>query len=230
MNYMSQIDTNTQNIGFGVFQNKCTNTRDSVTVDYHLREIAFLSTKARRYINIIRHKIIGAYDDKIDVLNIELIATYLEIARLKKESAEQHNQAELGTSPRQLKILILGATQMKTKDILGIAKQFGLSKDNLELQTDYQDNKRFDLKKLKWGCSYTGVLVGPIAHKIVGLGDNKSVLHMLDDEGFPPSCSIRNAAGGLKTTKTSLFAAFERLLNKLGIEEVFESNVTRAAI
>ena len=91
-----------------------------------------------------------------------------------------------------------------------------MSKENLEIQTTYQDNKRLDLEKIKWGTAYSGILVGPIAHKIVGLGDHSSVLKALDEEGFPPYIAIRNTARELKITKTSLQTALKGLLNTIG--------------
>jgi hypothetical protein len=191
-------------------------------LDTRVSLICHDNLEPRQHDNEIQEELIKAYEDKIDELTIELITAYSEIERLKKvldaraEQHEQPGQVEVSASSRQLKILILGASQIKTKDILGIAKRFGLSKENLELHLDYTKNKRFDLEKIRWVSPYSGIMVGPIAHKVVGLGDNDSVLHTLDEEGFPPCYAIRSVAGELKITKSSLLKAFDSLLNKIG--------------
>ena len=158
---------------------------------------------------------------RLSSLTDELIAAHFEIKRLREESksnSEQSSQSSTYLYPehsRKLKLLILGASQIKEKEIYGIAKTYGLNKENLTLCLDYKKNKRFDLEELRWNSGFGGILVGPIAHKTVGLGDHHSLLKALKQEGFPPHCGIWNTVGELKITKASFRASLECMLSNL---------------
>ncbi len=220
-----EMTTNQQNI------NKNMGSQKDVTSsrDFSKRpgEVVFLLKKVKQL-----KKTNNDLASELEALRNELTAAYFEMNRLKSESQShvetllKSNIEDASKSLRKLKILVLGATQIKPKDIYGIAKNFGLSKENLDLQLDYEKNKRFNLEKLYLGTEYSAVMLGPIAHKVVGMGDHESLLHAMKEEGFPPHCGIWNTVGELKITKTSLRAAFECMLNKLGS---FEADVHKSA-
>ncbi|MFC1688218.1 hypothetical protein ACFL07_00985 [Pseudomonadota bacterium] len=160
------------------------------------------------------------YQDEIDLLNAEVLSLREKISSQSdepsKETEKPANEVQVRRNQRALKILILGASQLKQKDIFGIAKKFGLTKDNLELRLDYKKNKRFDLQTIRWISPYSAILIGPIAHKLVGLGDYSSVLQLLEEEGFPPAQAIKTSSGGLKITKSGMTTAFEQIIDKIG--------------
>lgn len=115
----------------------------------------------------------------------------------------------------RLKILILGGSQLKEKDMMGILKSYGLEKNNVIIK-DYDETKKFDISKLRFNSPYCGILIGPVAHKVVGMGDYTSLISKLRNEaGFPVAIEIRSIAGELKITKTAFKTAIGQLLLKI---------------
>jgi len=116
----------------------------------------------------------------------------------------------------KIKILVLGASSLKKEYIFGIAKEFGLSKDQLDLFLDYDKNRRFQIEKLRYNSPYSGILIGPVAHCVTGLGDYNSVIEKLrNEEGYPPFREIKTFSGELKITKTAFKEALEQLLTSI---------------
>ncbi len=112
-----------------------------------------------------------------------------------------------------LRILVIGAAQIPAQVIYGIGKTVGLRKDQLDLQLDYEQNKRFRFDELRYNSPYAGILIGPIAHKVINLDDYSSIIQRLKhEEGFPPFEEIRTSGGHLKITKTSFKEALQRLI------------------
>jgi len=73
---------------------------------------------------------------------------------------------------------------------------------------------------LRYNSPYCGFLVGPIAHKVIGLGDNNSFIQKMEkEEGYPPFVEIRTKSGKLKITKTGFKTALEELLAIIGANE-----------
>lgn len=104
------------------------------------------------------------------------------------------------------KILIVGEMSF-SKDILyAIAKkEFNITRDRI-VMLDYQEAKHFDFQSLKGYSEYTDIIVGPNAHKAVGIDGYNSVISMIKAEqgSFPLLTEATDSAGKLKFTKTSL--------------------------
>jgi len=49
-------------------------------------------------------------------------------------------------------------------------------KDQIEIRSDYDKNKRFSIDNLRIPCPYDGILIGPIAHKVLDINDYNSVI------------------------------------------------------
>ena len=171
----------------------------------------------------LRNKI-EAYESEIEKLHNEIVVLHSKNEELhsivgnnKKTTDTLSTNIETPVQAyRKLKILVLGASTIKPKDIIGIAKRHGLTKHNLQLELDYSKNKRFDLTALRYTSPYSGILVGPVAHKITGLGDHSSILGLLKEEGFPPHVAIKTNSGTLKITKTAISTAFDNIMNQIG--------------
>ena len=102
------------------------------------------------------------------------------------------------------RILILGAG-MPLQQIYGCVEDVGFEKANFDIHDNYQKNKRFNLKKIQHSSGWLAVILGPVAHNVVGLGDYSSVLErMRREKGYPPVYPLRTKSGHLKATKTSL--------------------------
>lgn len=113
------------------------------------------------------------------------------------------------------KIVIIGSSQIKQKDIYGIIKEYNISKNRIEFNLEYYDAKRYDFEKLK-NSTYSLILVGPMPHSANDKGDYSSIISKLENEpGYPPVIRIEDKSNNLKFSKT----AFKDALN-----EAFERN------
>lgn len=112
---------------------------------------------------------------------------------------------------RDKKILILGDSRIKDEHIYKTLGEQGISKDRIELHTEYEPSK-INVDSLKYTSEYSLILLGPIPHSMTGKGPYSSVVTRLETEiGFPPVKRL-TAGGELKITKTSLIKALEEAL------------------
>ncbi len=149
---------------------------------------------------------IFAYLNMIDKLND--VVKFTGIGKCLPEKDSSFSTLKNG------KILVLGFTPLRVKDINGIFKIFGISKDRVELCVLKEDIKVFDSKKLEYNPKYSAVLVGPVPHKTVSTGDFDNLISKLENtEGYPPvkrTCSSIE----LKITNSSLKKAIRELIDE----------------
>ncbi len=120
------------------------------------------------------------------------------------------------STSKKPKILVFGSTKISTSVMTSIAKNMGFDKTQLDFMTDYDNNKNFNFKDIRYHSPYSGILIGPVAHKIAGIGDYSSVLQMLkNEEGYPHIEEIRTIGGDLKVTKTSFKNALRKMITHL---------------
>lgn len=102
------------------------------------------------------------------------------------------------------KILIIGASMLKEKDIYGCLKALGVDKSRIEL-LDYKDAKSFDFgKKIQFRSDYRLILFGPVPHSGKSKSDKSSIITQIESEdGYPKVIRLTDAQG-LKITKTNL--------------------------
>ena len=101
------------------------------------------------------------------------------------------------------KILIIGETNCKVKDLQGIFNAMGL-RGRVECHTDYEDIQRYQFNNLMYNNKYRLIIVGPMPHSTYGKDEFSSVINRMENtEGFP---YVRRATanGGLKITKTNI--------------------------
>ena len=101
------------------------------------------------------------------------------------------------------KILIIGETNCKVKDLQGIFNAFGL-KGRLECYTDYESIQRYNFRNLMYNNKYRLIIVGPMPHSTYGKDEFSSIIARMENtEGFP---LVRRAIvnGSLKVTKTNI--------------------------
>lgn len=67
------------------------------------------------------------------------------------------------------KILVVGDSAIGKDLLLRIAKKFGITEKQIELQLDYEKLTNYNFSKLQNSMTYSDVLVGPIPHKVGGL-------------------------------------------------------------
>lgn len=111
------------------------------------------------------------------------------------------------------KILVLGDLAITKASIMEVAKcDFDVKSSQLELSSDYKDNKHFDINRLKNSTQYYGIIIGPNPHKMTGVGDNSSIVKTLkNSNNYPPFTEARTKSGVLKITKESFRKALREL-------------------
>jgi hypothetical protein len=112
-------------------------------------------------------------------------------------------------------LLVLGGVRPTQAVLQGIAKQFGITKEQLAFETDYGKLTTFDLETLRYSHQCAGVLIGAIPHKMRNVGAATSAIELLrNGEGFPPSVPMY-AGSELKGTKTSFRQALIELRDQM---------------
>lgn len=113
------------------------------------------------------------------------------------------------TNPKG-KILIIGDSNVKEREIYGIGKKLGLEKARFELELGYNENKNYEYKKLRYNTDYRLILVGPLPHKTIGNEGYSSVITMLEQESYYPKVVRLTNSNELKITKTNLKEALTK--------------------
>lgn len=110
------------------------------------------------------------------------------------------------------KIVVLGSSQVKEHDLLGIIKSLGLDKDRFEFCLDYKAIETFQFSKMQYNPNYRLVIVGPMPHSTTGKGESRSTISELENgNGYPKV--IRLGSNELKITKTNFKQALQEQQN-----------------
>lgn len=110
------------------------------------------------------------------------------------------------------KIIVLGASKVKEKDLLAIGKSLGIKKDRFEMHLDYEEGKKIDVTKWQWNTNIAVIMVGPMPHSGEGKGEYSSVISAMEnEEGYP--LIVRLGSGELHISKTNFRIQLEQLLN-----------------
>lgn len=104
------------------------------------------------------------------------------------------------------KILVIGESIVKNKDLLGIVKSLNLDKSRFEFVTDYENVKNYEFANLRYNSNYRLILVGPMPHKVVGINGKKysSIIEQMEQnpEIYPKVLKLETSTK-LKITKTN---------------------------
>ena len=113
---------------------------------------------------------------------------------------ESYSYIDLNTS----RILIVGQLNLRKKDVNGICKNLFIDPERLDY-IDYEEATNFNYEKLEYSNRYSDVIFGATPHKGSGIGDNSSIITMLENnqERYPKVIRAMES-NGLKLTKTSL--------------------------
>lgn len=117
------------------------------------------------------------------------------------------------------KIVVFGDAQARPKDLCGVAKEFGISRDRIVF-VDHDESVRFDFRKLEYNHNVVAVMFGAVPHSTSGKGSDGSVIARMERmrDVFPRVIRL-NANGGLKVTKTNF---------KEGLESLIEAGILAA--
>jgi len=102
---------------------------------------------------------------------------------------------------RHARILVL-AYQLNKDDLRMAAKKEGIDTNRIDF---IEYCSQFDFGKLRYSQKYSDVLVGPIPHKGVKIGDSSSFLAdcTKHPEQYPKVQRLEDSTGNLKVTKTA---------------------------
>ncbi len=113
------------------------------------------------------------------------------------------------------KIVVIGSSEVKERDLLGIIKDLGLDKCRFEFCLDYDKAKTYQYSKLRYNPSYRLVIFGAVPHSSTGKLDSSSVIaEMQNQEGYP-RVEVLSANNAVKITKSN----FRELLQGLVCED-----------
>lgn len=106
------------------------------------------------------------------------------------------------------KIVVLGSSQVKKNDLLGIITSLGLDKNRFEFYLDYEKFVSYPFSKLQYNPKYRLVIVGSMPHSTSGKGNSSSAIaNMEKQNGYPKI--IRLGSNNLKITKTNFKTALQ---------------------
>lgn len=109
-------------------------------------------------------------------------------------------------------IVVIGTSQVKEHDLLGIVKNLGLDKGRFEFCLDYKAIETFQFSKMQYNPNYRLVIVGPMPHSTTGKGESRSTISELENgNGYPKV--IRLGSNELKITKTNFKQALQEQQN-----------------
>lgn len=111
------------------------------------------------------------------------------------------------------KILIIGDAKIKENEIYGCLKEYGITKDRIELHISYEEAKSFSFRRIQYNPNYRLILFGPVPHSGEGKKDKSSIITQIaDTDGYPKVIRLLDGHG-LKLTKTSLKRAISKEIN-----------------
>lgn len=156
---------------------------------------------------------------------LEKISNELNIAYQENKLDDFINKYELFEDKKSVyfdkynaSILIIGELCFNKDVLYAIAKEKGIKKEQIN-HLSYDEAKHFDFQSIKGYSRYSDIIVGPAAHKVVGINGYSSLIEMIknEQEFFPKLTEARASNGKLKITKTSLKNALDNtvLLNSI---------------
>lgn len=110
------------------------------------------------------------------------------------------------------RIVVIGDTAAKPKDLIGIAKDLGIDKSRIEF-IGFDESHRFDYRSLEYNPLVCAVLFGAVPHKTKGTNESSSVIAYMEAHRDRYPRVFRLMAGErLKITKTNFKHAIENLI------------------
>ena len=106
----------------------------------------------------------------------------------------------------------MGELNSKLNDIEYTFKKYGISKDRIEIITDYEKLTNFNPEKLRNTMRYSDILVCAMPHKMKNIGNYPDLISMIEhnQEEYPLLNRITDERGELKFTINGLRNAIEK--------------------
>lgn len=137
-----------------------------------------------------------------NIVNEEIVDGTIPLGAINEDSIVHNRQVSYQLLseykvPKDKRIVILGAVDMKISIMYGVLGVAGFTKDMIEYY-DYE-GRNFNAARLVNNSRYIGIIVGPVAHKIPSVS-TRSVKELLEMPGYPYMVNLIDR----KITKTSL--------------------------
>lgn len=109
------------------------------------------------------------------------------------------------------KILVIGQSDVRKKDMRGIISSLAYSTERFELVINYEEIEQYSFKKLEYNDRYDYIMVGPVPHKVRGLEKESGIIEQIENNPdiYPPLIRILNLSGELKITKSGFKQALK---------------------
>lgn len=110
-------------------------------------------------------------------------------------------------------VVVFGDTRARPKDLCGVAKELGISRDRIVF-VDHDESVRYDFRKLEYNHNIVAVMFGAVPHSTSGKGSDSSVIARMERmrDVFPRAIRL-TANGSLKVTKTNFRENLESLIS-----------------
>ncbi len=125
--------------------------------------------------------------------------------------------------PNTSKIIVIGSIEVNNKEVLGCLKKVGIDKNRVEFYTDYDKLTNMNFEFLKNNFNYSDILVCAMPHKMNGIGNNSSLISMIEknQKEFPTLTKIVDERGKLKYSNSAFKKALEKtnMYKEMNLEE-----------
>lgn len=111
------------------------------------------------------------------------------------------------------KVVVFGDARARPKDLCGVAKELGISRDRIVF-VEHDESVRYDFRKLEYNHNIVAVMFGAVPHSTSGKGSDGSVIARMERmrDVFPKVIRL-TANGSLKVTKTNFRENLESLIS-----------------
>lgn len=101
------------------------------------------------------------------------------------------------------KIMVFGDAKARPKDLYGVAKTLGISRDRIVF-IDHDESVRYDFRNLEYNHSVVAVMFGAVPHSTRGRGSDSSIISRMERmrDVYPRTIRL-TANGALKVTTTN---------------------------
>ena len=108
--------------------------------------------------------------------------------------------------PNTSKMIIIGDGKVKKENVFGCLKELNFDKRRVEFYDDYKKLKNINFGFLRNNCKYSDILICGIPHKMAGIGDNASLISMIEKnpKEYPTLTRIMVESGALKYSISAL--------------------------
>lgn len=118
--------------------------------------------------------------------------------------APQKNSHEWDDSLPNGKIIVLGESSIKEREIIASIANQGISKDRIELHLGYEEFKCYNFNRLQYNSAYRLILVGPLPHSTKDRGNYSSIIAKMEQEDGYTKIVRLVSNEQLKMTKTNI--------------------------